>query len=123
MMKTPTPILISAMRILARDIQTADGVAIAAILEAADRLEELHDTCGSPWTKLDYNNPETFPDANRPCLVAWDWDSGHPDRKRLYEFNDGMWEISNDCDIMGWGGAEENPTHWMYAPELAKEHF
>ena len=45
-MKTPrtsTPILISALRILAHDIKTDDGVANAAIAEAADRLEELEE--------------------------------------------------------------------------------
>ena len=40
-MKTSDETLISAMRILARDIQSEDGIANAAILEAADRLEEL----------------------------------------------------------------------------------
>ena len=40
-MKTDTPVLISALRILARDIISEDGVANATILEAADRLEEL----------------------------------------------------------------------------------
>ena len=41
-MKTDTLILIKAMRRLANDIQSYDGVANAAIAEAADRLEELH---------------------------------------------------------------------------------
>lgn len=40
-MKTDTLILIKAMRHLANDIQSDDGVANAAIAEAADRLEEL----------------------------------------------------------------------------------
>jgi hypothetical protein len=40
-MKTDTPTLIRALRILAQDIQSGDGVANAAIAEAADRLEEL----------------------------------------------------------------------------------
>lgn len=40
--KSSTETLIAAMRILARDIQSGDGVANAAIAEAADRLEELH---------------------------------------------------------------------------------
>ena len=40
-MKTDTLILIKAMRRLADDIQSDDGVANAAIAEAADRLEEL----------------------------------------------------------------------------------
>lgn len=39
--KSSTETLIAAMRILARDIQSGDGVANAAIAEAADRLEEL----------------------------------------------------------------------------------
>jgi uncharacterized protein (UPF0212 family) len=42
-MKTDTATLIKAMRILARDIESGDGVANAAIAEAADRLEELDD--------------------------------------------------------------------------------
>lgn len=41
MKKTPDSILISALRTLAADIQSEDGVANAAIAEAADRLEEL----------------------------------------------------------------------------------
>lgn len=41
-MKTDTTILIRAMRILADEIQSEDGVANAAIAEAADRLEEYH---------------------------------------------------------------------------------
>ena len=40
--KSSTETLVAAMRILARDIQSGDGVANAAIVEAADRLEELH---------------------------------------------------------------------------------
>ncbi|MGA0889454.1 MAG: hypothetical protein ACO3S0_16165 [bacterium] len=39
-MKSSTETIIGAMRILARDIQSDDGVANIAILEAADRLEE-----------------------------------------------------------------------------------
>jgi len=37
--ETKTEVLIAAMRVLARDIQSQDGVANAAIAEAADRLE------------------------------------------------------------------------------------
>lgn len=39
--RSSTPTLISALRILARDIQSGDGVANAAIAEAAERLEEV----------------------------------------------------------------------------------
>ena len=40
--QTSTKTLVSALRILAQDIQSDDGVANAAIAEAADRLEEQH---------------------------------------------------------------------------------
>lgn len=40
--RTPTVILIEALRVLASDIICEDGVATAAIMEAADRLEELY---------------------------------------------------------------------------------
>ncbi len=40
-MRSSTETLISALRILARDIQSEDGIANAAIWEAADRLAEL----------------------------------------------------------------------------------
>jgi hypothetical protein len=41
MRKTKTEILASAMDVLAREIQSGDGVANAAIAEAAERLREL----------------------------------------------------------------------------------
>jgi hypothetical protein len=40
MMRTDTKILADAMDILARDIQSGDGVANAAIAEAAQRMRE-----------------------------------------------------------------------------------
>lgn len=40
-MKTDTNTLIDALRILARDIHSEDGIANTAITEAADRLEKL----------------------------------------------------------------------------------
>lgn len=39
--RSTTETLIKALRILAEDIQSDDGVANACIAEAADRLEEL----------------------------------------------------------------------------------
>jgi len=42
-MTSSTQTLISAMRSLAQDIQSEDGVANLAIAEAADRLEELEE--------------------------------------------------------------------------------
>jgi hypothetical protein len=40
-MRSSTETLIEALRILANEIQSEDGVANAAIAEAADRMEEL----------------------------------------------------------------------------------
>ena len=40
---TALPTLISAMKVLARDIESPDGVANAAIAEAAQRLHDLED--------------------------------------------------------------------------------
>ena len=40
-MRSDTEIIIGALRILANDIQSGDGVANACIWEAADRMEEL----------------------------------------------------------------------------------
>jgi hypothetical protein len=60
----PDTTLVSALRILARDIDSEDGIANAAIAEAADRIEELakeikqihkdygcevRDPCGTIW--------------------------------------------------------------------------
>lgn len=47
-MRTDDKTLISALRILAGDLVSRDGVPEAAILEAADRLEQL--TCRSETT-------------------------------------------------------------------------
>jgi len=40
-MRSKTETIIGALRVLANDIQSGDGVANAAISEAADRMEEL----------------------------------------------------------------------------------
>ena len=39
--KTPTPVLVVALRILVKEIYSEDGVANACIAEAADRIESL----------------------------------------------------------------------------------
>lgn len=41
MRRSKTSTIISALRILAEDIQSEDGIANAAIREAAERMEEL----------------------------------------------------------------------------------
>ena len=52
-MKTDTKTLVDALRILARDIHSEDGVANAAINEAADRLEKLQRKARNQRRELD----------------------------------------------------------------------
>ena len=40
-MRTESKILVSALRVLVREIYSEDGIANACIAEAADRIEEL----------------------------------------------------------------------------------
>lgn len=53
--RATTETIITAMRILAEDIQSEDGVANAAIREAADRLAELNAQTNRQcvWTRRD----------------------------------------------------------------------
>lgn len=71
-MKTPrssTETLIAAMRILSRDIQSGDGVANAAIAEAAQRLDEMQSLIDGA-----YDIVEIWP-ARSDAQIAWrkDW--------------------------------------------------
>jgi hypothetical protein len=60
-MRTETPVLAAALNILANDVQSADGVANAAIAEAAERLLEqraalqrltaLYESENEPWPR------------------------------------------------------------------------
>ena len=61
-MRTSTETLIAAMRILSQDIQSEDGVANAAVAEAAQRLEEQQERI----TQMEREN-----DALRADLLLW----------------------------------------------------
>ena len=61
-MRTSTETLIAAMRILSQDIQSDDGIANAAIAEAAQRLEGQRERI----TRLEREN-----DALRADLLLW----------------------------------------------------
>ena len=61
-MRNSTETLIVAMRDLSQDIQSEDGVASAAIIESAQRLEEQH----MRITQLEQEN-----DAMRADLLLW----------------------------------------------------
>jgi len=60
--RTSTETLIAAMRILSQDIQSDDGIANAAIAEAAQRLEGQRERI----TRLEREN-----DALRADLLLW----------------------------------------------------
>ena len=128
-MRSSTETIIGALHVLARDIQTDDGVINACLSEAAERLEELSILvdqykimASSQWTRIDYANLATYPEENRPCIVAWENHPEHPDRHAMHVFNDvgddmRLWQNAIGDEVHDWDGTLENPTHWMYAPE------
>jgi hypothetical protein len=116
-MRSSTEAIIGALRVLARDIETDDGVINACLNEAAERLREL-----SAWNHINYTDPSTYPDENRPCIVAWAEHPEHPDRHAMHVFNDvgfdmRLWQNAIGDEVHDWDGTIENPTHWRYAPE------
>lgn len=82
-MKTDTSVLIQALRILANDIISEDGVANATILEAADRLEELttYKRGASTYKETDLKN-------DCPVKMAFGnkiWGTFIPDRRPKFK--------------------------------------
>ena len=76
----------------------------------------------SQWNQIDYNDPSTYPEENRPCIVAWAEHPEHPDRHAMHVFNDvgddiRLWQNAIGDEVHDWDGTDENPTHWRYAPE------
>jgi len=65
-MRSKTETIIGALRVLANDIQSGDGVANLAIAEAADRMEELCSEL-SFYRKLNKN----FVEAGRICAQIY----------------------------------------------------
>lgn len=70
--KSSTETLVAVMRILARDIQSGDGVANAAIAEAADRLEELSGMVFRLAELMRRGDMEEFADDQKP-VTAEEW--------------------------------------------------
>ncbi len=61
LIRSKTTTLIQAMRILAADIQSEDGVANAAIAEAADRMEELLELVDGAYDVVESMHPDDSP--------------------------------------------------------------
>ena len=79
-MKTDTTTLIESLEILARDIQSGDGVAAAAIFEAAVRLRELQ---GDLLKAMPY--------VDDGIQMAFDIDRHGLGQLRVHDFENDLW--------------------------------
>jgi len=103
-MRSDTKTIVDAMRILARDVESDDGVANTAMLEAANRLEELNEMLSQEWGRL---NQEIDTD-------------GHYGHSGSYPLSDSL-EI--DEDVPGWVADEVRRLESINADLLeALEH-
>ena len=88
-MRSSDETLVGALRILAQDIESVDGVANAALQEAADRIEEL---------AAEVEDLRNQNHCNRVAAEAR-WDR----IKKLEEENDAL-----KADLLLWAKAEED---------------
>jgi hypothetical protein len=96
-MKTDTKTLISALRILAKEIISEDGVANAAITEAADRLEEFLEEKSKGmkiWaTKIKGRRPEFKTYTKKAhAMSALKYRSEYKDK--------GIYEVPEECKLL-----------------------
>ena len=99
-MRTKTLTLAGALDVLAAEIQSADGVANAAIAEAAERLRELNAAQGLA-------SIDTLPnDGVRVLLVKR---TGQDTVMASIGYRDAA------GNVRGWFG-KRGPTHWAKAP-------
>lgn len=77
-MRSSNKTLADALRILAQDIESPDGVANAAILEAAQRIEELSERV----KRLEETGDAmaNWLDRNTPVTVRFDWSAAKEDK-------------------------------------------
>lgn len=68
--KTSTPTLISALRVLAAEIECEDGVATMAIAEGADRIEELMGIIAAALKAAPVGHVPSHTAENLPAIVA-----------------------------------------------------
>jgi hypothetical protein len=99
--RTPDATLISALRILARDIQSGDGCANACLLEAAARLEELVEE--RRWVPVG----ERLPEDNVAVLCCGDGIGAE-----MVWREHGKWHLS----FVGTQIGPSTYTHWMPLP-------
>ncbi len=109
--RTPDATLISALRILARDIQSGDGCANGCLLEAAQRLEELVED--RRWVPVG----ERVPEEDLQVLV-WGkgWSSpaiGWREHQPHYIIPETIWTLGDEIDR---GDPPQDITHWQPLP-------
>lgn len=102
-MRTKTLTLAGALDVLAAEIQSADGVANAAISEAAERLRELD--AGQGLASID-----TLPNNGVRVLLVKR--TGHDTVMASIGYRDAA------GNVRGWFG-KRSPTHWTKAPVAA----
>jgi hypothetical protein len=108
--RTPDATLISALRILARDIQSGDGCANACLLEAAQRLEELIEE--RRWVPVGQRLPPTDVEVLLTCEIDGDF-SDVSIGTSTGRMNDIGTAVVMDLD----GDGDWVPcTHWMPKP-------
>ena len=88
-MKSSTQTLIGAMRVLAGDIQGGDGTANAAILEAAERLEEL-DSALSRFVKT--------PESEKAVIYDEVIDGATDEQKTKMKYHESPFHSTHDKD-------------------------
>jgi len=99
--RTPDATLVSALRILARDIQSGDGCANACLLEAAQRLEEFVEE--RRWVPVS----ERLPADNVAVLCCGDGIGAE-----MVWREQGKWHLS----FVGSYISDSTYTHWMPLP-------
>lgn len=72
-MRSTTETLIAAMRILANDIESGDGVANAAIAEAGERLEEQARTIASQLRVIEGLQKRLTQMAVDSAIIVQEW--------------------------------------------------
>ena len=68
-MKTPTPTIIKSLLILSRDIQSDDGVANAALREAAERMQDMFEMLQE---RCFYASAKNFKRSGYSLTVHWE---------------------------------------------------
>ncbi len=109
--RTPDAKLIGAVRILARTINTEDGVIPACLAEVATRLAELVEE--RRWVPVG----ERLPEIDVPVLVRQQGCEYHAigwrEHRPHYIVPETIWTLGDELDK---GYPPEKITHWMPLP-------